>query len=551
MPQEIATQPRALRDYQRAASDAVIDTWASGINRTAVVLPTGSGKSTVGADIAVRAHRDFGLDVAFIAHRAELLDQLADSVHRVAPGLGRVGIVRAERDESDAPIIAASIQTLMNSHRLERIGKRRVMIFDECHHASADRWKQVLTDLGTFRPDHFFCGLTATLRREDGKALRDVIQTVAYEQSLRWAIEKGFLVKPDGLTVRIPDLDLNSVKVTAGDFQNNDLAEVMEAASPYVVQAILKHAHDRRPFIFAASVDAAHGMAAMLRDAGMAASAITGDMPYAARQEVYDAFRDGRTQALVTVQVLTEGADFPMCDCVVLARPTRSQNLYSQMVGRALRTHPGKTDALILDLSGSSRVLSLVTLSDLDCGSKSKKVELDGTEIPPEDDEEIELPAGPPPRVKRMGAVDLVTIDLLASDSTHVNWLQTTTGYPFIQSPGSGYFVFLWPDGNDLWKIGVMVDEPSKLIYAMDNGWEDDGKAWPLDVAVGIAEDVVIRHGDPMPLRAAAWRKTSKPSDGQVRYAGHLGIANADQYTKAALSDLMSVAIVSRWLNPR
>jgi len=542
--------PRQLRSYQREASDAVLSSWGSGINRTAVVLPTGTGKSSVGADIAVRAHRDFGLDVAFIAHRDLLLHQLADSVHQVDPSLPRVGIVQGANDESGAPIIAASIQTLMNSARLERIGRRRVVIWDEVHHAGAVSWTQVLRDMGGFRPDHFFCGLTATLRREDGKALRDVIQTVAYEQSLRWAIEQGYLVLPTGLTVRIPELDLSKVKVSAGDFQNNELAEVMEAAAPYVVQAILEHARDRRPIIFAASVDGAHELAASLREQGMSASAVTGDTPTMARDKIFDAYRDGRTQALVTVMVLTEGADFPMCDAAVIARPTRSQNLYSQMVGRALRLWPGKTDALVLDLAGSSRVMSLVTLSDLDCGSTSKKIELDGTEIPPEDDEQLPA-AAPSPRQKRMGPVDLVSIDLLGQANTAVNWLSTRAGYPFMQPTGLGYFVFLWPDGNDLWKVGRKVTRYRDLSAPLTDGWEDDGRAWPIDVAAGIAEDLITGRDEPLPYRTASWRKPQAPSEGQKKLAQSFGILDPDNYTKAALSDLISVAIVSPYLDPR
>jgi superfamily II DNA or RNA helicase len=542
--------PRELRGYQQEASDAVINTWAAGINRTAVVAPTGSGKSSIAASIAVRAHRDYGLDVALIAHRDLLLGQLADAVAAVDPTLPPVGIVQGSRDEFDAPIIAASIQTLMNRDRLARIGKRRVIIWDEVHHAGAISWTQVLRDMGGFEPDHFFCGLTATLRREDGKALREVIQTVAYEKSLRWAIDQGYLVKPHGLTVRIPTLDLNAVKVTAGDFQNNQLAEVMEAASPYVVQAILKHASERRPFIFAASVDAAHGIAHSLRSEGMACSAVTGDMSATARNEIYEDFRDGRTQALATVQVLTEGADFPMCDTSVIGRPTRSQNLYSQMAGRSFRLWPGKTDALVLDLVGASRVLNLVTLSDLDAGTESRKIELDGTEIPPDDDEELP-PSGREPRQRRNGPVDLVTVDLLAEGNTSVLWLQTRAGYPFIQPTGGGYFVFLWPDGNRRWRVGLMVTEPSKLIYAAENGWLDEGRAWPIEIAVAIAEDAVEHHGDVLPRRHASWRASRPPSSAQLNYAKVLGITGADIMTKARLSDEMSVHIVSKWLDSR
>ena len=101
--------PRILRPYQIEASNAVIDTWAAGINRTAVVLPTGAGKSTVAADIAVRAHRDFGLNVAIIAHRDLLLTQLSDAVAQVDPTLPPVGLVQAQHNETGARYVLTGL----------------------------------------------------------------------------------------------------------------------------------------------------------------------------------------------------------------------------------------------------------------------------------------------------------------------------------------------------------------------------------------------------------------------------------------------------------
>lgn len=553
--------PRVLRPYQSAAVDSVFTEWGRGNNRTAVVLPVGAGKSTVIAKIAAQVWSEFGLRVAMLAHRAELLDQMAQTVAAVDPALPPVGIVRAEYDESRAPIIAASLQTLTNRRRLQRIGQRRVVLWDEVHHAGATSWEQVLDDLGGYRPDHFFAGFTATLRREDGKALRDIIQSVAYERSIRWAIDEKFLVKPRGLTVRIPTLDLGKVKVTAGDFANSDLAEVMEAAHPYILAAIRKHAADRRAIVFAASVDAAHSLAADLRAGGIPASAVTGDMNYTARQEVYADYRDGRTQMLVTVQVLTEGADFPMCDASIIARPTRSQNLYVQMAGRSLRLYPGKADALILDLVGASRIMNLVTLTDLDAGVVSRKVDLDGNELPPEDDEiapDVGMDAGlPTPKVRREGPVDMVTVDLLSESNTTTLWLQTHGGTPFLQPTGGSFFVFLWPDGNDLWKVGLMVNNWRKAIadaLAMGipeppkPGWLDEGRAWPMDVAIGIAEDAIETNGWPIPRRAASWRRNQAPSDAQLKFARSLGIPDCEGMTKARLSDEITVCLVTRKL---
>lgn len=543
------TEPRTLRPYQQEAVDAVLDRWGSECRSTAVVLPTGTGKSTVIAATAAASAR-LGLRVVMLAHRAELLDQMAASVAMVDPGLEPVGIVRASRDDSDAQIIAASLQTLAmsrrtNRSRLTRIGHRDVILWDEVHHGGADSWREVLEHFGTdARP--FFCGFTATLRRDDGKALRDIIDEVAYEKDLRWAIESGYLVRPRGLTVKIPTLDVGKAKVRAGDFANNELAEIMEAETSEVVKAIASNARDRRAIVFAASVRAAWDIAVELDGLGIRTGVITGSMTYDERQPVYEDFRSGEMQMLVTVQVLTEGADFPMCDAVVIARPTRSQNLYSQMVGRALRLFDGKEDALVLDLVGASRVLGLVTLSQLDAGTTSKTVDPDGNELPPSDDDPLdELPENAPkPRKKRLGPIETIGIDLLGGDHTDTLWLETRKGIPFI--PAGDRFVFLWPDDmhGRLYRVGQMTSKGRA-----DGGWIED-RSWSVHTAKEIAEDWIIGQGIDPPNRRAAWRVGRyAPSDAQVSFARSLGVETPDEMDKGRVSDEINIALASRRLD--
>lgn len=543
---------RELRPYQQEAVDAVLNRWGSETRRTAVVLPTGTGKSTVIASVAAESAR-LGLRVVMLAHRAELLDQMAHTVADVDPALPPVGIVRAEQDQSDAQIVAASLQTLTNENRHAALGKRDVVLWDEVHHGGAASWRRVLDDFG----QPFFCGFTATLRREDGKALREIIDEVAYEKNLRWAIQEGYLVRPTGLTVKIPDLDLDKVKTTAGDFAQGELAEVMEGETDEVVKAILLHCQDRTPIVFAASVLAAHDIAERLTEAGMAAEAVTGSMSYDERQPVYRRFRDGHTQALVTVQVLTEGADFPMCDAVVIARPTQSQNLYSQMVGRALRLHTytdmygyprDKEDALVLDLVGTSRVLRLVTLSSLDSGATGRIVNTDGDDLPPEDwDEAPETGGITRVKSRRIGPLETIGIDLLGPAETSILWLATPKGAPFVQPQGADWFVFLWEvpgHGEQRYRAGVM-----NLRGPKKGEWLDGGREWPLVDAKGIAEDYIIDMGLAYPLRTAAWRKNQAPSDAQLGFAKTLGITDAELYTKARLSDEISSLLVANRLD--
>lgn len=534
--------PRELREYQSEAVQAVFNQWGTETRRTAVVLPTGTGKSTVIGKVAAESAR-MGLRVAMLAHRGELLDQMADTVQAVDPSLSRPGIVRAEHDESHAQIVAASFQTLTNAYRLDGVGERQVVLCDETHHVTASSYRRVVESFG---PETFFCGFTATLRREDGKALRDMIDSVAYEKNLRWAIGENYLVKPTGITVKIPDLDLGKVKTTAGDFQQNGLAEVMEAETGEVVKAILKHCSARRPIVFAASVQAAHDIADLLSANGMAAEAVTGAMSYDDRQPIYKRYRTGDLRALVTVQVLTEGADFPMCDAVVIARPTQSQNLYSQMVGRALRLYEDKEDALVLDLVGTSRVLKLVTLTSLDAGVPVKKVDTEGDELPPDEDEEIAadpLEGLAVPKQRRLGPIDTIQIDLLGEDETGVLWLGTPKGVPFLSVPDAGASVFLWEVHAGMYRVGWIPNKGRER-----GGWLTE-ELKPIEIAKDIAEDFVTESGYALPLRRASWRKSQPPSQAQLKYARSLGIVDAESMTRARLSDEISIALIGARLD--
>lgn len=536
--------PRQLRPYQSEAVSSVLAYWGghheTGRWTPLVVLPTGTGKSTVIAALAVRA-RAMGLRVVMLAHRRELLDQMAASVAQVDPGGEAVGIVQGERNEDPrAGIVAASFQTLQSPARLTGIGRRDVVLVDEVHHSLAPTYLDVLERLGVLHPDPdaptWACGFTATADRSDG-GLGRVWDAAVYERSLVWAIQHGYLVRPHGLTVVLPDLDLTQVTVRAGEYAAGELEEVMSASTETTVAAMLTHAPGRRSIVFAAGVDHAHELARALTAHHVPAAAVVGDMSSDEREEVYNGFRTGHLQAMVTVQVLTEGADFPMCDTVVMARPTRSQTLYSQMVGRAVRLHPDKKDALVLDLAGTVRDMSLITLTNLSTELPTKRVAVDSDEDPGQEEED----KAKPERKQRLGAVDLEDWDLVAASLTTAAWLKTPGGIRFLDCQ-NGVLSFLWPDGPDTYAVGIMHNPP----------WTGDGlkaQQLPLDEALPAAEEWGAKYGT-LPQRDAAWRKKSAPSDGQVRMARSLGIDNPEGRTRARLSDDISTRIAARRLDP-
>jgi len=560
--------PRELRDYQTAAADAVERKWAAGpeSQRVGVVLPTGSGKSTVIGELINRARRR-GQTVVAMAHREELCRQMRRDFIAVAPDLADdTGIVIAENDDHHAPVVFATLQTLATARRRQALGQRDIILWDEVHHAGAEGFHTTFSELGGYA-EAKMAGFTATMyRNETGTiGLGDVIQTIAYEKDILWAIKNGFLVKPHGLTVRIKGLDaLNDVRNVAGDFHQGELAEVMEAATEYVVDAVKLHAADRQPIIFAASVDAAHHIAEALTEADYPAIAVTGAISYADRIPMYDAFRSGEAKALVTVQVLTEGADFPMCDAVVLARPTRSKNLYSQMVGRSLRLYPGKDDALVLDLAGSARHMKLVNLTQLIPGVEAKEVTENGELIElPEDT--YDEPAEPAIKTVRQGPVDLMTIDLLANDDTL--WLETPKGVPFINLMENGEVVFVWP--HEGWRPGrpgpdgQIIEQTTWAIGQINTrtgvgGWvtgsgryiSQDGPDYvSLPEALEGAEVWIVESDQRLPSRNASWRRNQPPSDAQMNLARTLRIVGYQDMTKARLSDEISVKFAAKALD--
>lgn len=538
--------PRELRPYQLEAVAAVHEAWGRDLRRPAVVLPTGTGKSTVIAQIAVDA-RARGLRVAMLAHRGELLHQMADSVLAVDPHGPRPGIVQAGLDESGEAIIAGSFQTLVNAERRYRIGRRDIILCDEAHHLPAETYTGVVRDLGAFDPDSgvLMAGFTATMSRSDG-GLGGVWDEVVFERDIRWALENGFLVRPHGLTVVLPGLDLSKIRTVAGDYANGELAEAMAASVESTVDAYVRYATGRSVIVFAAGVDHADALAEALCFRGVRADAVLGSMGTDEREDVYRRFRDGELDAMVTVQVLTEGADFPRCDAVVLARPTKSQTLYAQMVGRALRTFPGKTDALVLDLAGSTRDTSLVTVTDLSPEAKTRKVTPDGEEV--EEDELDEPAAGAPPRRFREGPLELETIDLLAASAA--NWLTTDGGVRFLDV--QGHLVFLWPPHPPEAGPVSVGWTPSRGRRQVSWAAGDDGTpiTGTLAQAVEGAEAIGQQLGT-LPYRMASWRSTAKPSEGQVKFAAGLGIDNPEGKTRARLSDDISTALASRLLPVR
>lgn len=314
-----------LRPYQIDAIDRM-RTMMRTHKRSVLVLPTGAGKTVTGAEV-VRRVTAAGHPVLWLAHRAELVDQAAATLARLGLVVGCVSASAVTPPNPFAPVQVATVQTLLARNARPRAS---MIVFDEAHHAVADEFGSVVRDY----PEALVMGLTATPERSDGRGLGEMFGGLVVGTTVKKLTAEGHLVPCE-------------VMRPARYLQSGEIAQ-----SP--VAAYQQHAGDRQTVVFARGVDLAAEYTEQFRAAGVEARCITGEMPWAERSMYLDAFRRGAIRVLVNVFVLTEGWDAPETSCVILARGCSTAGTYLQMVGRALRLAPGKTDALLVDLRGVS-----------------------------------------------------------------------------------------------------------------------------------------------------------------------------------------------------
>ena len=537
---------RALRDYQAEAVDSVRSEWQAGRSATTVILPTGTGKTDVIARL-VTDEAAAGGRALVLAHRGELLDQISERCGMHNPRLP-IGRVQAGLDQTRRPIVVAMTPTLAKPDRRERLPRPSLVVVDECHHITSPsnlailEWAGCLDETNPTR----LLGVTATPSRSDDakRGIGMVLQSVAFSRDIAWAIRGGWLVPPRGLAVVTSHMDLDGAKLNRGDYQDNelgemvsqDVGEIVRAWQTYAVDA--KHPDGRITIAFVPTVDAAAELAGAFELAGVKAEAVLGSTKQPEREAVYARLAAGVTRVLVGVAVMTEGFDSPPVSCVLMARPTRSKTVYTQAVGRGLRLHPGKADCLVLDVVGSSRGQKLVTLATLHPGAPY------ATTDPKVTRESLLEPAEKPGPARLEGPATYAEVDLLGDVA--LRWLVTTQGVRFLVA--GERVIYLWPDSNNprrstTWSIitaNLKGDhaQPDEVARGIPLTLEE-ATALAEQHALGLQPDLVAEQNRP-------WRTLrASGKSGQITYARLLGIATPEAYTRGRLSDEIEIRMAS------
>lgn len=334
---------QALRPYQQLALERLRAEFRAGLRRVCLISPTGSGKTTVASHIILGAVAK-GHSVVFVVHRKELADQASARLdeHGVEHGVIMADHPRAR---PTALVQVASIATLLRRSVRPPAG---LLILDECSHAAAKSWTQLLESY----PAAKVIGLTATPWRLDGKGLGECFDAAVVAATPKELIASGHLSDYIGYRYIAPDVA--ALTVRGGDYEKHGLALACSTTVVMgdVVEEWLAHASTLRTVLFAVNLRHARLLADAFRARGVAAETIDYTMGREEREAILARVRSGETRIIANVNLLTEGWDLPVLGCAVLARPTKSIALYLQMVGRVMRPSPGKTVTRIHDHGG-------------------------------------------------------------------------------------------------------------------------------------------------------------------------------------------------------
>ena len=376
-----------LRDYQKEMQDRLQTAWKK-YRSVMVQMPTGTGKTYLmaevirGEKIEVRGEnsevrgersevRGENGGVLIVAHRVELIGQISQTLDSFGVPHGVIDRWTKDIDEvtSEHQVVVASIQTL--SRRIQNTNftdltnfRPKVVIVDEAHHAVAKTYR-LLWDVW---PEAKFLGLTATPCRLNYTGFTDLFDTLLESYSIQHFIDKGWLsdfeyvsVTPDNILVgRIAGLKKRGVD---GDYQTKEMATVMDSPESiaHLYRSYEQFAKGKKGIIYAISREHAQHIADYYMKKGVKCCWIEAMTPAEERQQLVDAYREGRMDVIVNVDIFSEGFDCPEVEFIQLARPTLSLSKYLQQVGRGMRYIPNKDYVVILDQVGMYQTFGLPT----------------------------------------------------------------------------------------------------------------------------------------------------------------------------------------------
>lgn len=359
---------KQLKEYQFSVFDEAIETLMVPNGRCIIQMPTGSGKTRTAMEIVSHFLNEFPeKKVVWVAHSGELCEQAVESFEQIWAHLGKVDCTFVRFWSSteskyiqnqSARFIVCSYGKLGSLNRsdkqiLKNLSKEcSLIVVDEAHMAVAPTYKDLILSIkgdGTA-----LLGLTATPGRESDDSSTELsefffnkllsLKSPDSRPILEYLRDKKILAKVvhqtlDGARVELTPSQLRKIE-TEDDFNSELLSQIGQdrARNLQIIKALKTEATQGNSILyFAPSIEQSKFICSFLIYLGIPAVHLDGNVAQAQRRAIIERFKRGDIRVLCNYGVLATGFDAPQTNVVVIARPTQSVVLYSQMIGRGLR----------------------------------------------------------------------------------------------------------------------------------------------------------------------------------------------------------------------
>ena len=357
---ELCQQDITLRDYQQKAKEEIFSRWNI-VDNILYQMPTGTGKTRLFTSI-IRDISLWGLRhsifvrILIIAHRSELIEQSSNCLSRYRIDHGVLAGTMKEMRDLRKPIQVASIQTIThpaNRGLIEDL-KFDFIIIDEAHHAIARSYKL----LWKFCPDAKKLGVTASPWRMNNCGFTGLFDAFIPSMNIKEFIKQGWLASYLYYSIPIDSKVIRTINAirefdVEGDFRQKALIDVIDTSKirAQLFDSYAKNAFGRKGIIYSISRSHSEHICEQYRNHNVRIENIDSKTPIERRYAVIQAFKNGKIDIIVNVDIFSEGFDCPDIEFIQLARPTKSLVKYVQQVGRGLRKN-GSKQCIILDNVG-------------------------------------------------------------------------------------------------------------------------------------------------------------------------------------------------------
>lgn len=335
-----------LYEHQDASLNLLKKMRENGIRSTVVVLPTGTGKSTIAEeDIKSFFLKHKKAKVLILVPTLALKNQWIDN-------LKNIFINYSIGDNRDDNIYITTYNGIISKKNNFSSEEFNYIVVDEAHHSVAPCMAKVLK---YFNPE-FLLGMTATPERLDNKKLEEIFSKVETNLTLKEAIEKN-ICSPIRVFRLKSNIDLSEVRFNGKDYMSGDLEKriVVSSRNELIAETVNKYfgkdvkgLSEKQGIVFCVNIKHAEMMANLLNEKGISAASLSGkNKKY---MEDIEGYLRGDIRFLTSCQLITEGWDAPKTSVIVMARPTTSKVLYHQQLGRGTRKAEGKEALYLIDV---------------------------------------------------------------------------------------------------------------------------------------------------------------------------------------------------------